>query len=158
MGKYFILQWKRVLRYLPAALCVMALLLGGMLAALQLTVRQDEKREENNRFPVAICGQAEDEFLEMGLTVISTLDSSRYALDIRQMDEQDAQKALQMGEISAYVVIPEGFTEAASAGEMIPLKMVSTTGQAGLVSMFKEELTLVIGDLLACSEQGVFGM
>lgn len=158
MGKYFALQLKRVLRYLPGALCVMGLLLGGLFAALNMMLQQDAAKEENQKFPVAICGETDNVFLQMGLTMVTSMDSSRYTLDIRQMETDAAKKALAGGEIAAYVEIPDGFMEAAFAGELIPLNMVSTAGASGIVSIFKEELTDVIGDILTDSEKGVFGL
>ncbi len=157
MGKYFGLQCKRVLRYLPGVLLVIGLLLGCLLAAPKLLAQQDAS-ENNQKVSVALCGQTDDAFLQMALTAVTTMDSSRYTLDIQQMEEDQAKKALSDGKIAAYVVFPEGFMDAAYAGEMIPLRMVSTTGASDIVSIFKEELTDVVGELLSSSEKGVFGL
>ena len=40
----------------------------------------------------------------------------------------------------------------------LPLKFVSTTGAAGMVSVFKSEVTKVISDLVLESQRGVYGM
>lgn len=158
MDKYFALQCKRVLRFLPGVLLVIGLLLGCLLAAPKLLAQQDADSENNQKVAVALCGETDNSFLQMALSAVSTMDSSRYTLDIRQMEEPQAKEALSQGEIAAYVVFPEGFMQAAFAGEMLPLKMVSTTGASDIVSIFKEELTDVVGQLLSSSEKGVFGL
>ncbi len=158
MSKYFILQCKRILRYLPGVLIIIAFLLGGLLTVPRLLAQQDANSNHNEKVSVALCGDLQDDFLQMALSAITTLDSSRYTLNILQMDEARAAKALSSREVAAYVVFPQGFMDLAMAGELIPLKMVSTTGASDVVSVFKEELTKALGDLLASSEKGVFAL
>lgn len=134
------------------------LLLGGFLAILHFTLDQDAAKEENQKISVAICGETNDAFLQMGLATVQNLGNTRYSLALQTMTERQAQKALASGQIAAFVVIPEGFMDAAMAGQLLPLKMVSTVGASGLVSFFKEEITRVIGAYLAGSEKGVFGL
>ena len=158
MSKYFALQLKRVLRYLPAVLIVIAILLGGLFTVPKLLAQHAANSTDNQKVAVALCGDIQDDFLQMALSAISTMDSSRYTLDILQMEETQAEKALSVREIAAYIVFPDGFMDSAMAGDLIPLKMVSTTGASDIVSIFKEELTAVIGQLLSSSEKGVFGL
>ena len=158
MGKYFQLQCKRLGRYLPGVLLASLVLLGGMLLVFQLLLGQNANREENQKFTIAICGRTDDPFLQMGISAMTSLDSSRFALEISEMEEAEASKALTNGDIAAYVVIPEGFMGAAFVGEILPIRFCCTTGATGIVSMVKEELSKAISDLLLNSQKGVYGM
>ena len=158
MGKYLQLQCKRMLRFLPGALFAAMVLMCSGLLAFQMLTQQNADREENQKFPFAVCGETEDRFLQMGLSALTSFDSSRFALEVVQMEEQGAARALAQGEISAYVVIPDGFMEAAFSGEILPIKFYTTTGAGGIVSMVKEELSKVISQLLISSQEGVYGM
>lgn len=158
MGKYYQLQCKRMLRSLPGIFLAMLVLIGSIALAYRLFVGQNALREKNNRFIFAICGETDNSFLQMGISAFGTLDTSRFALDIREMDEPEAEQALSNGEISAYAIIPEGFMEAAFAGEILPIQFCSTTGAAGIVSLVKEELSEAISTLLLESQKGVYGM
>jgi ABC-2 type transport system permease protein len=158
MYKYFKLQLKRTIRHLPGALLAIILLLGGVLAALQYTLGQDATKAENQKVPVAICGDIDDVFFQMGLAMVQNLGNTRYMLELRTMTVEEAYNALAAGQIAAYAVIPDGFMDHAMAGELLPIKMITTYGATGLVSIFKEELTEVIGELLANSEKGVFSL
>ncbi len=158
MGKYFTLQCKRQLRFLPGALCVALILSLCLLLAFQLFSRQNANEEENQKFPFAICGETEHSFLQMGLSALSSFDASRFALEVVEMEEADAARALARGEISAYVVVPDGFMDAALRGKILPLQFYSTAGATGLVSLVKEELSGVITQLLISSQKGVYGM
>lgn len=156
MGRYFILQCKRLARYLPGALLAMAVLLGGLLAAFALTVRQEAPTDQ--KFQIALVGTADDMMMQMGLTALKAFDSSQLSMEILEMDEPTARTALEQGRIGAYIVIPEEFMDEAMKGHIPPLKFVSTTGAAGMVSVFKGEVTRVISTLVLESQRGVYGM
>lgn len=159
MKKYFQLQCKRLLHYLPGALLAAAILLAALLLAFRLFTQTNANQEENQKFPIALCGETDDSFLQMGLSALQSFDSSRYALEILEMEESEAAVALSQGKISAYVVIPEGFMDAAiSSGEILPIRFCTTAGATGIVSVVKEELSSMITALLVSSQEGVFGM
>lgn len=158
MSRYFSLQIKRIWRYLPGAFCVVVLLLSCLFTAFSLMVNQNTGQEANKKARVAISGFTEDPFLQMGLTAMQAFDSTQYTLEIVQMDEAEARQALEWGKIAAYVVVPEGFMDAAFRGEILPLKFVSTAGSASLVSIVRYEITETISTILVSSQKGIFGM
>ena len=156
MKRYCLLQCKRIARYLPGALLAMLVLFGGLMTVFSAAMRQDTASDK--KFQVAMVGTADDMMLQMGLTALKTFDSTQFAMEIVEMTEEEARAALEKGSISAYLVFPEGFMDEALGGHILPVKFVSTTGAAGVVSVFKEEVTKVISRLLLDSQRGVFGM
>ena len=158
MSRYFTLQIKRIWRYLPGAFLVVALLLSCLFTMYSLMVQQNDSQEENKKMLVAISGSTEDPFLQMGLSAMQAFDSTQYALEMVQMEEAEARQALAWGEIAAYVVVPDGFMEAALRGEIIPMKFVSTTGSASLASMLRYEITETLSTILVSSQKGIYGM
>lgn len=158
MKKYFELQYKRLLRFLPGALFVALVLIISLFLAFQLFTQQNASQEENQKFPFAVCGDTEHAFLQMGLSTLTSFDSSRFAIDILEMEEAEAAKALSRGEIAAYVVVPDGFMDLALSGQIPQLKFYSTTGATGIVSLVKEELSKVISTLLLSSQDGVYAI
>lgn len=156
MGKYFVLQIKRLLRLLPLVLCVVLVLFGSLSAAYGAMLRMDEADGDQTRFKVGMCGTAGDTYIQLALAALETFDSSRFAIEIVEMEEAEAERVMNRGEIAAYVVIPEGFVEEAMYGRILPLKFVSTVGAAGVVSVLKEEITHVIGDILVGAQKGIY--
>ena len=156
MKRYCLLQCKRIARYLPGALLAMLVLFGGLMTVFSATMGQDDGK--NQKFQVAMVGTADDFMMQMGLTALRTFDSTQFTMEIVEMTEEEALAALEKGSISAYMVFPEGFMDEAMGGHILPVKFVSTTGAAGVVSVFKEEVTMVISRLLLDSQRGVFGM
>lgn len=158
MGTYCYLQIKRLARFLPGALCVVLVLLIGLLTALTVTVRKDAAAEENQKVRIALVGTAEDGMIQMGLAAMRSFDSTQFSMELVEMTEEEAHTALQRGKIGAYLVMPDGFMDQAMDGNILPIKFVSTTGAAGMVTIFKEEVSRVIASLLLESQQGVYGM
>ena len=158
MRKYFTAQCKRLLHTLPGAICVVLVLMGALLIGYTAMIDAEAGAEENQKIQLAVCGSTDDPFLQMGMLAITSFDNARFSMDIIQCSEEEARQALQRGDIAAYAVIPEGFMDEAFRGNIMPLRLVSTTGSAGLVSVFKEEVSQVFSSLLLEAQKGVYGM
>lgn len=133
-------------------------LLIGLLTALTVTVRTDAAAEENQKVRIALVGTADDNMIQMGLAAMRSFDSTQFSMELVEMTEPEARTALQRGKIGAYLVMPDGFMDEAMNGNILPIKFVSTTGAASMVTIFKEEVSRVIASLLLESQQGVYGM
>ena len=159
MGKYFVLQLKRVARYLPYGLCVVLVLFGCMRAVYGalVTTENAENAAENIKLQVAVVGTAGDKYLQWGLAAMQ-FDSSAMSLKLVTMEEPQAIEALKSGRITAYVVFPEGFVEDALYGNIQKLRFVSTAGTADLAVIIKEEVTAVVDRILVACESGSYGM
>lgn len=158
MKKYFLLQCKRLWRHLPGALIVTLVLLVGLSAVLQLLTQQQLADEENVRFRIGVVGYTDDPFLQMGMTALSSYDSSRFSMELINMTRQEAERAMSLGQLSAYVEVPEEFVAEAMYGRILPLKFVSTVGATGMISIFQTEITDTISQILLDSQKGVYGM
>lgn len=158
MIRFLLTQGKRLGRVLPVALCVTALLLGGLVAAMGHLLSPDAVDQENQKIRIAIAGQTDHSLLQLGFTALTTFDSTRMSIEIVQMEESDAAAALRREDIAAYVVVPEGFMEAALRGTLTPLHFVSHVNAGDLVTLFKSEITQVVSDLVVGAQKGVFGM
>lgn len=158
MARFLLTQCKRLWRYLPVALCVTALLLGGLAAAVQGMLTQTAENKENQKIKIAIAGQTDHSLLQLGFAALTSFDSTRFSMEVLQMNEEQAAYALKQGEIAAYAVIPEGFMDEAMKGHLKTLRFVSHANAGDLVALFKTEITRVISDLVVGAQKGVFGM
>lgn len=158
MVKYFVCQLKRLGRLLPVLLLVMAVLVGGIKLVYQTMVTQWFAPEKTEKLSVGMVGTASDRLLGMGMNALLSMDSSEISVEFLQMEEPQARTALEKGEITAYIVFPEGFMDKALMGEITPLQFVSAAGSENIVSLVKDELTSVIANMLLVSEQGAFAL
>ncbi len=158
MKRYFYLQIKRVLRVTPFVLAVTMALLIGLVSILGGAINHFSSTEENRRFKIAITGDIDDNYFEWGMAAMKTLDDTRFSIDFIESSEADAKKALYNGDISAYVIIPDNFIEKALHGEIDPIKYITTPGSSGIVTLFKNEVTQLVTDMVVYSQKGTYGI
>ncbi len=142
---------------LPLVLLAAAVLFGALAAIYGGVLLGQSSSEERNPFLVALVGTSEDAILQMGISALDSMDSSRFALQVVQMEEPEARAALEQGTISAYVVFPEDFMDQAMRGTILPLRFVSPAGASNIVSILRIELTRVITDVLDAAQKGTYG-
>ena len=74
------------------------------------------------------------------------------------LEEEEARKALLAGELTAYLVVPEGFVDSVGRGENYSIKYYAANGQAGIGTMLMHELAMIISELITKSQSGIYGM
>lgn len=158
MKKYFYLQLKRVAKIFPFVLAVTVALLVGLAAVLYGVLDMFDNSEDNKRFTIAVAGDTDNEYMSWGIAAMQTFDETRFSVDFVEMTEAKAQTALKKGEISAYVVIPEGFVEKAITGLVEPVTYVTSAGMEGLTTLFKKEITTLVTDMVVYSQKGAYGL
>lgn len=157
MGKYFVLQLKRLLRILPPVLLAAAVLFGCLSIVYRETRAMAEKSDQQTKFPIGLVGTAGDVYLQLGLAALESFDAARFTVDFIPMEEPEARAAMRRGELSAYLVIPEGFVSAALRGEVLPVQFVSTVGGTDLLSMMKDEITQIVEQIVVQTQKGSYG-
>lgn len=157
-GTYLTAQCKRVIKLFPAVLaataalaCCMGLLGAGLLQA-------DAGQEKKQMVEIGLVGSTEGSYLGFGIQALQSLDSSRFAIKFLEMESgETAAGALERGEISAYVLIPDGFVEALAWGHNMPVTYVTSPGAAGIGSMVMDELVETISELITESQNAIYG-
>ena len=157
MKRYFISQFKRGLRLIPG-LIIVSVLLFACLGVVFSAVMNSAETENQTRYKIGMAGTVGDTYLELGLAALQMMDATRYSLEIVAMEEKEAAAALAKGEISAYVVIPEGFMDAAMSGKLMPISFVSEANTASFTTFLKDEITDIVEDIVLASQKGSFGI
>lgn len=143
---------------LPFVLTVSVVLCTGLALVFHMILAQDTGRADKQKFKIGVVGETAGSYLGFGIQAIKTFDSSRFAMEMVYLEEPDAKAQLTDGEIAAYVVIPDTFVEKAVQGEILSLRFVSTSGALSLNTLFKEEITSAVSDILSSSQKGVYGL
>ncbi len=156
--KYFSAQLKRVLRYLPFAV-VMSLLLVTIFSLFALRFIDDDSASEDKQIiKIGMVGDTSSTFLGVGIELIKEADSSNMMLSLETMSESNARAMLNAGKISAYIVVPEGFVDAATHGDVMQLDFVTSDVSGGITAVFKEEILTAISQMLVHSQKGIYAM
>lgn len=158
MKQYFYLQSKRLWRILPFAVLTLAILLGCLLLGYTIISQDEAQKAENNKVAIGIVGSTDDPLLQMGLSALSQFESSDLSSEMVPMTEKEAKKALSRGQIAAYAVIPPDFMDEIRYGNVRPIKYVTNVGSSTLATIFQQEVTQVISQILLDAQKGVYGM
>ena len=158
MKTYFSLQWKRSMRVFPFVLIVTLVLFAALAVMLSGLMNTYHNSEENAVFKVGVTGDTDNEVLQLALIAFQSFDESRFSVEFIEMESAAADTALQRGAISAYLELPDNFIENAMRGEMEPMYFVTSAGANNVVNIFKNEITVLVTDVVISSQQGSFGL
>lgn len=158
IGRYLEIQLKRVLRFFPAVFLVTLILVGSLILVAKGVLTQAASGEKQTMVEIGVCGDIQDSYLGIGIVALQQLDSSRFAIDFHMLEEAEAREALLAGELTAYLVVPEGFVDSVVRGENYSIKYYAANGQAGIGTMLMHELAMIISELITKSQSGIYGM
>ncbi len=158
MGKYFKLQIKRFMRLIPFVLIIALVLFLGLAVVFNGIMQLEEADGKNKVFRVAVTGDTDNKLFGLGLAAIQTFDSSRFTLEMVEVDEKTAKDMLIRGEVSAYAVFPDGFMEAALYGKILKIKFVTNSQADGMVAVVKDELARAVEQLVFDAQKGTFSL
>lgn len=157
MGKYMILQLKRLGRVLRWSVPLMAALLVCLALGALALLNNLNSHESRLEFPIGLVGLPDSGMLRLGMSAMENLDDLGVAVEFLEYDAEEAAQALENGRIKAYVVIPEDFVSAANRGELKTIEYVSAPYAAGINALFAQEVTAIISQVLLQSEKASFG-
>lgn len=158
MKKFLYLQLKRMLKFLPFVLIVVLCLLIGLSAFLTGITSYFTESESKKPLAIGLTGDTGDDYLQLGMTALKTLDDTRFTISLEDMTEEEAKQRLASGDILAYVVFPENFIENALSGSLEKVRYVTTSGASNVTTLFKNEICKVITDIMIYSEKGTYGI
>ena len=155
---YLYVQSRRTLKLLPA-------LLGATLTAcvcigvLWVMYMRDSGAQEQEKFRIAVVGDISGSYLGFGIFALQAVDDSRFMMELPTMTEEEARRALAVGELTAYVAVPEGLVDSIVTGTNDrPIRFVGAAGQQGIAGILIRELTDVATTLITRSQSAIYGM
>ena len=156
--KYILLHMKRAVYRIPMIVAG-TLLLAGSLAMVLLVLADNLKSDEKQMMvEIGVTGEVSNEYVTMAIAALRSLDDSRFAVNLKVMEEDAAREELLQGKLGAYFVVPEGIVEAIMYGESFQIKYYTCKDQAGLGTLLVNEFSEVLYKLLTKSQNGIYGL
>ncbi len=154
---YFRLQLKRFLKLLPAVLLLSALLVSALWMGLYGVYSAGDNGSDS-LVNIAIVGDMEDTYLGMAVDALKNMDSSRFSISVSTIEnEPEAAEKLAMGELVAYLVMPDDFVEEAIRGNVQKVKCVTSAGAVDFGTRVTNELMATVTEIVENSQKAVFG-
>ena len=157
-SSYTTAQFKRSIRYFPFVFLVTLIIFICLALFLVTMIDTDNSKEDQAKIQIGITGSYDDTFLGFGLSAIQSFDSSRFAMDILEMEEDEAAKKLNRGEITGYIVLPENYIKDATEGNVRKLQFFTNYANADIVNMFKDEVLDLVSCIIVESQKGAYGI
>jgi len=158
MKNYFYLQLKRVSKVLPFVIVLTVALLITLTAILGGMFENFFSSEKNQKYTVAVAGDTDNNYFKLGLSAMQSFDETKFSIEFKEMSEKKAQKAMENGEVEAYIIIPKDFVENALSGDVDPITFVTSAGMEGVSGLFKKEITALVTDMVIYSQKGTYGL
>ncbi|MBR4719304.1 MAG: ABC transporter permease [Lachnospiraceae bacterium] len=107
---------------------------------------------------LGVVGDINDEFFQIGLAAMKHFDSSRFAVEIIELEEEEAVKMTRDGTLSGYAVIPEGFVRSVMTGENKQITLVTTDSSEDLMTQLVIEFMDQISGYLLETQNSIYGL
>ena len=152
---YFVkLEFKRAWKRMPfvAAGAVVLMLMLGSVAQTAGTIMRGE--EALGRISIGVVLPEKDPMAEIAVRMLGSLDSVDSLCDFYYMEEEEANKALEQGEILGIMWVPEGMVQGIMNGTNPPVSIYLP--QKGLESVVFKELTMAGARTLSAAQAGIY--
>ena len=156
--QYLKVQLKRAGKALPGICLLTFFLTVGLLVLMKAMFLIEESKSENRIVNVGIVGDIDDTYLGIGIEVIKNMDGIRNLADIQTMTEEEAKHAFASGDISAYLLVPEGFIDSVVYGENKQLTYVTNEAAQDIGGLLINELVGSISQMITMTQTSVQSM
>lgn len=156
-GRYIYVYAKRIMKICPVVIIGTVILCAAILFGTGMLL--NNSNSSTKKIEIGVVGELDNSFFQSGISALESLDSSRYIIDLEQMEEDKAREKLRDGELTAYIIIPDGFVEAVIYGDNDKvIEYVCEQGQAGLMGNVMEELIDSFSRYIIESQSGVYAV
>lgn len=155
---YWKVQLKRFLKALPGISLLTVLLTVSLLLLLKAMFFIEESKAEKQVARIGIVGDLSDSYLGIGISILMNMENIKSMADFQILEEEEAKQLFDKGEISAYLLVPEGFVDSILTGENKQISYVTTQEAQGIVGMLVNELVGAISGLVTTTQTNVYAM
>ncbi len=154
---YLLIQYKRILKLLPGIIAMILVVAAILSAAGYALIYSESYNMEQQRYKLGVVGDTSDEMISLGVHMISTMDESRYMIELVEYEDEEAAKtAMRQAKISAYIVITDEFSDALNAmTNDAKLNYYATSGQKGISNVMMDEIAAIATNIIVYSETGI---
>lgn len=156
--QYIKVQLKRVGKALPGICLLTVFLTLGLLVFMKAMFLIEESKAENQAVRVGVVGDIDDTYLGIGINVIKNMEGIKNLADIQAMTEEEAKRKFASGEISAYLLVPDGFIDSVIYGENKQLTYVTNETARDIGGLLINELVGSISQMVTMTQTSVQAM
>ncbi|MBE6714965.1 MAG: ABC transporter permease [Ruminococcaceae bacterium] len=154
--RYLRAQTKRAAKAFPAVFVFALITCVCVVAFLSALFSQSESGVEKQVVKVGLCGDLEDTYLDIGLYALENLDASQIYVEFVPLEEDEAKKLLDRGEILGYGLIPEDFVDSVLHGENKQIEYVAGNSPSSLGPQLMNEVVKMVSDFVTETQRCIY--
>ena len=157
IGRYFVLKCKSCLKAFgksAAGMCIVFVLLVTAIMAISFGFQQEQVLQ---KIKVGMVIPETETLIQKGMPFISAMDSIKSICEFYYMDEENARKELEEGDLQVVVILPVNFYADVYSGVNTPAEVLIAETEGINQQVFEELLTTGIS-YLQISEAGVYSV
>lgn len=153
--RFFFVQWKRIVRYIPFIIAYIAVMCG--LAFVLLTACVNIMTQENlvGKINIGVVLPEDDETARFAVSLVTSMDSVSSMCQFEYMDEKTGRQALKEKKIYALTLIPEHFIEDVMNGTNTPVTIVTMSDNGIETQLFREFADAGV-DMLGYAQMAIY--
>ncbi len=121
---YLGLLFKKAARVYPLIVAISLAVILAVVVFSALTIQIISGEDEGQKYTVGLVGETDENYLGIGAAALTSFDSLGFSLDFYVTTEEEAITMLKNGELSGYIVVPDGFVQGIADYENKPLRYV----------------------------------
>ncbi len=153
---YFKAQLKRAVRLFPSVLLITAITLGCVAVTAFIITQKNSNSEDKKRITIGIVGNSDDRYLNVGIEALKNMDDTRFSIEFKDMEIEEAEKSLEKRQISGYIYIPDDFIDDIKYGINTPAQYRTLKNQQGFSEVLMNEVALIISDIVTEAQNGSY--
>ncbi len=154
--KYFQALLIKTARVYPLIGAITVLLLTVIITFSALILQSYNNSSDKIRYRFGLVGNTADRYLDVGLATLKNLDSSRFSVEINEMEKAEAIRGVMDGTLLGYIDIPDSFVSDIDRGVDTTLYLIMKQGNTTFGSMMIREIADLVSNMAIRSQSAVF--
>ena len=153
---YTYLEFKRFLKILPYFIAG-SIILAVIANLTSFTAKNvfNVKSLSNYKLKIAVVIEDESDLMDMLFKMLESADCTTDTCDFIETDIDSANEMIANKEVTALLVIPEGFFESIKDGTNIPIEITFSEG-SNMISLILRQLSMAGAKTLSAAQCGIY--
>ncbi len=151
-------QSKRTVKLLPSVIAFCLLLALGVGTVAAGFLLKEKTQDNKTKISLGVVGDTEDRYFSMGLLALQEIDASKFYIDIKEMERDEAEDLVRRGKMTAFLVIPDGFVDAVRAGGYKKITLVLGASSTAIKTVLIRDIAEVVSSLVGGSQSSIYAL
>lgn len=151
-------QVKRAVKLYPSVLLITLITIISIALTAGVLISDSLNSTEKKKLKIGIVGDTSESYLGVGITALKEIDSSRYALEFIETDEETAAQGVRNLEFSGYIHMPDNFIKGIWKGWNIPAEYVVLNDTTGFETIIVSEIADIVSEWVIRAQGSVYGL